>query len=153
MIYFDTSALIKRFVLEEGSSVMRNLMSQPGPFASATIAYAEVYSWLARRHREGSLPTQHYASACAQFEHDWPAFLHVELQDDVLRLARDLIQRRALRSFDAIHLASAVSLQVGLSEAITMVAADERLLHAATAEQLSVLNVETAKPPPRFRSR
>jgi predicted nucleic acid-binding protein len=151
--YFDTSALIKRFVHEKGSPVMRNLMSRPVPFASATIAYAEVYSGLTRRHREGSLPTPHYTSACAQFEHDWPAFLHVELQEEVLRLARDLIKRHALRSFDAIHLASALSLQVGLSEAITMVAADERLLQAAAAEQLGVLNVEAAKTPPRFPNR
>ena len=132
---------------------MRTLRSQPGPFATATIAYAEAYSGLTRRHREGFLSRTRYASACEQLERDWPAFLHVELQEEVLRLARDLIQRHVLRSFDAIHLASALSLQVGLSEAMTVVAADERLLHAATAEQLSVLNVETAKPPPRFRSR
>ncbi|MGH7167948.1 MAG: type II toxin-antitoxin system VapC family toxin, partial [Nitrospiraceae bacterium] len=83
MIYFDTSALIKRYVAEKGSSVMRTLRSQPGPFATATIAYAEAYSGLTRRHREGFLSRTRYASACEQLELDWPAFLHVELQEEV----------------------------------------------------------------------
>ena len=82
--------------------------------------------------------------ACRQFETDWQAYLRVELEDNILLLARDLIQRRPLRGFDAIHLASALRLKIVLGEEITFAAADGRLLKAAEAENLKPLNVETA---------
>jgi uncharacterized protein len=66
----------------------------------------------------------------------------VELQGEVLLLARDLIKRRPLRGFDAIHLASALTLGRELGEPITFVAADARLLDAAKAKKLRVVNPE-----------
>jgi hypothetical protein len=44
-----------------------------------------------------------------------------------------------------VHLASAVSLKSALGEEFTFAAADERLLHAAQAEGLEALNVETER--------
>jgi predicted nucleic acid-binding protein len=142
--YLDTSALIKRFVDEKGSSVAHSLVQQGGPIATATIAYAEVFSGLARKLREKHLSRALFGQACRQFEGDWQAYIRVELHTEILVLARDLIQRYPLRGFDAVHLASAVSLQNALGEGITFVAADGRLLKAAESEKLDVLNIETA---------
>jgi len=142
MNYLDTSSLIKRFVTEKGSPRVESLVSQRGHVATAKIAYAEVYAGLARKHREGHLPGSQYALACRQFESDWRAYVRLDLQDEILSLARDLIQRHPLRGFDAIHLASALSLKTALGEDVTFAAADERLLRAARAERLRPLNVE-----------
>ena len=144
MIYLDTSALIKRFVNEKGSPLVQSLMKRGEPVATAKIAYAEIFAGLARKLREGHLPKGLYALACRQFDRDWQSYLRVELQDDILFLARDLIQRHPLRGFDALHLASALSLKNALGEEITFAAADERLLRAAGAEKFGALNVETA---------
>jgi hypothetical protein len=62
-------------------------------------------------------------------------------------MARDLIQRHPLKGFDAIHLASALSLKSALGEEMTFAAADERLLQAAEGAGLRPLNVETAQAP------
>lgn len=43
MIYFDTSALIKIFVLEKGSEQALRLAQDHFPLATAAIAYAEIY--------------------------------------------------------------------------------------------------------------
>ncbi len=51
--------------------------------------------------------------------------------------------KRKKWGFDAVHLASALSLKKALGEEITFTAADERLLRAAKAERLDALNVET----------
>jgi predicted nucleic acid-binding protein len=142
MNYLDTSALIKRFVAEKGSPRVERLVSHGGHVATAKIAYAEVYAGLARKHREGHLPGSQYALACRQFESDWQAYVRLDLQDEILVLARDLIRRHPLRGFDAIHLASALSLKAALGEDVTFAAADERLLRAARAERLRPLNVE-----------
>ncbi len=142
MNYLDTSSLIKRFVTEKGSPRVESLVSQRGHVATAKIAYAEVYAGLARKHREGHLPGSQYALACRQFESDWQSYVRLDLEDEILILARDLIQRHPLRGFDAIHLASALSLKAALGEDVTFAAADERLLRAARAERLRPLNVE-----------
>lgn len=147
MTYVDTSALIKRFVAEPGSALLHRLVAHAGPVATTTIAYAEVYAGLTRKRWEGGLAPDQYARACEQFEQDWHAYVRVDLHDEILVLARDLIRRHRLRGFDAIHLASAVSLARAVGEPLAFAAADERLLRAASAERLRPLNVETAQRP------
>ena len=144
MNYLDTSALIKRFVGERGSDRVDALMAAGEPVATGKIAYAEVHSGLARKRREKAVSERDYRLACGRFESDWQAFVRVELTDEVLRLARDVIRRRGLRAFDALHLASAVGLQARLGEAVVFAAADRKLLAAARAEGLTPLDVESA---------
>jgi predicted nucleic acid-binding protein len=146
MTYLDTSALIKRFVREPGSEVVAKLLEGRAPVATAKIAFAEVYSGLTRRFREGGLSGRAYALVCRQFERDWPGYLRVELHDEILVSARDLIRRHPLRAYDAIHLASALSLRKMLGEEVTFAASDERLLRAATSARLTTLNVELNRP-------
>lgn len=85
-----------------------------------------------------------YSTDGRQFEGDWHAYVRVELQDDILLLARDLIQRHPLKGFDAVHLASALRLKAALGEEIRFAAADKNLLRAAQIEKLDTINVETA---------
>ena len=144
MIYLDTSALIKRFVNEKGSPLVQSIVQRTEAIATAKIAYAEIFAGLTRKLREGNLSKAQYALACRQFESDWHAYLRVELEDDILLLARDLIQRRPLRGFDVVHLASALRLKIALGEEVTFAAADGRLLKAAEGENLEPLNVEIA---------
>lgn len=145
MNYLDTSALIKRFVQEKGSRLVQTLMGQGEPIATAKIAYIEVYAGLNRKFREGHLSRMHHTRACKQFETDWTAYIRVDLQDEILRLARDLIQRHPLKGFDAVHLTSALELRNALGEGVTFVAADERLLRAARTENLGILHAETVE--------
>ena len=72
MTYLDTSALVKRFVSEAGSSEVQSLFLGGGPVASATIAYAEMYSGaeilssargLIQRHGLRAFDAIHLASA------------------------------------------------------------------------------------------
>ena len=142
MNYLDTSALIKRFVTEKGSELVQAIVIRETPVATAKIAYAEVYAGLARKHREGHLSATGYGLACRQFGIDWDADVRVDLRDEILFLARDLIQRHPLKGFDGIHLASALSLKNALDEENVLVAADNRLLRAARTEGLQTLNVE-----------
>jgi predicted nucleic acid-binding protein len=144
MIYLDTSALIKRFVTEVGSETVNDLVKGTAPVVTAKIAFAEVHAGLKRKHREGLLPDRDYTLSVRQFEDDWESYIRVDLRDETLRLARDLIRRHPLRGFDAIHLASALTFKSAVREDLTFGAADVRLLRAAKSEGLTSLNVETA---------
>lgn len=141
MTYLDTSALIKRFVNEQGSELVDRMMKGQVPIATAKIAFAEVFAALARRRRDGSLADSEYALGCKQFEEDWRSYLQVELRDSVLFCARDVVQRRPLTGFDAVHLASALALRSGLGQMVTFVAGDRRLLAAAQAEGFEIVDV------------
>lgn len=145
MNYLDTSALIKRFVAEKGSSLVRVLIERHGPVATSKVAYAEVYSALSRKRREGFLSGAQYLMVRRQFETEWSAYIRVDLSDEILFLARDLIQRHPLKGFDAIHLATALELKEALGQQIAFVGADERQLQAAALENLIALNVESVR--------
>ncbi|MGH7854952.1 MAG: type II toxin-antitoxin system VapC family toxin [Candidatus Binatia bacterium] len=144
MTYFDTSALVKRFVQEKGSPVVHSLFKSAAGVATAKIAYAEIFAGLNRKLRERDLSKAQYSVACRQFENDWHAYVRVELQDDILLLARDLIQRHPLKGFDAVHLGSALCLRAALGEEMSFAAADKNLLRAAQIEKFDTINVETA---------
>lgn len=133
-------------MLEKGSTLVDELHRQNTRVVTAKIAYAEVYSGLTRRKREGDLTRSQYALACRRFERDWQAYVRLDLVDEILGRARDLIQRHPLRGFDALHLASALNFQSELGEQVVFAAADERLLRAARAERLRAVNVESAEP-------
>lgn len=144
MIYFDTSALIKLFILEKGSENAQRLFHDHFPPATAVIAHAEIYSGVNRRKREGHLSSQQYTRLSRRFEEHWATYIRIELTEEVLAGAKELLERYPLRAFDAIHLASAISLQKGIREPLQFAAADSRLLDAASAERLTPRNVEKA---------
>ena len=137
MIYFDTSALIKLFILEKGSEEAQRLSRDYFPVATATIAYPETYSGFNRKKREGFLSARQYTKLGRRFEEHWTTCIRIELTGEVLTLAKVLLERYPLRAFDAIHLASAISLQKGIQEPLQFAAADIRLLNASSAEQLT----------------
>jgi predicted nucleic acid-binding protein len=129
------------------------LTQADAPVGTATIAYAEMYAGLTRRHRDGDLSAIDYATACEQFERDWTGYLRIRLDEDVLRAARHVIERHGLRGFDGIHVASALTLQNQWDQTVVVVAADQRLLHAAALEGLATLDVETGGATRRGRHR
>lgn len=142
MNYFDTSALIKRFVAEPGSKRVDTVLAKEPILATSKVAYAEVHAGLARKLRERALTTAAYRRTSHAFDDDWRAYLRVDLADPLLLIVRDLVRRHPLRGFDAIHLASAMRLQEQLGEEIRLVASDDRLLTAAGKEGLQILDVQ-----------
>lgn len=144
MNYFDTSALLKRYVDEAGSLTVRTMLGDTEPGAVSKIAYAEVYGALIRRYRARAFSRSAYSRFCREFEREWAGYLRIDLSDDVLSLARGVIQKHALRGFEGIHLSSALFLKRSLAEETLFVAADEQLLKAARSERLRTLNPEAA---------
>lgn len=141
MIYLDTSALIKRYIWESGSEQVRQVFRENVMIITSKVAYAEIYAAFTRRMREGDLARVRYGQVCRLFELEWPAYLIVEVHDEVLHLSRDLIKKYPLRGFDALHLASAKSLRQHLKTSITFGGADQRLLESAKAEGFKLLPV------------
>lgn len=137
MRYFDASALVKRYVREKGSVKVRRLLA-PDVSATSRLSAVEITSALMRRARERAFTDAERDRALAALEKDMSSLLVVELTPDVVKRAQTLLQRRPLRSGDAIQLASCLYLQAELGEPVTIVIFDARLADVARLEGLRV---------------
>jgi uncharacterized protein len=130
MIYLDTSALVKLVVEEEESrSLERWLVYQELPIVTSVIGKMELVR-ACRRMDPVSVSTAYLLLA------DLPL---VPLTGSVLETAEN-IGPPALRSLDALHLASAFHLGDALTSFVTY---DKRLRDAAVLTDLRVMNPGT----------
>ena len=135
LVYFDSSALVKLVVEEEGSEVASALWDGCDAALSSRLAYPEVCAALAAARRNHDLDDAAYTAAAAGWEEFWAATRAVELTAPVARRAGELAAGRGVRGSDAVHLAS--MLAVGASDLV--VAVWDRRLHAGVvAERLLV---------------
>ena len=105
-LYVDTSSLVKLYVTEAGSDVVRQLVGDANVVATSVVAYAETRAALARLRREGVLTASKLTSAKRELDEQWPTYLTLEATDALCREAGELAERYSVRGFDSIHLAS-----------------------------------------------
>jgi predicted nucleic acid-binding protein len=145
--YFDSSALIKRYVTEIGSRGILNLFQPDADhfFVTSRLTMTEIYSALNRRRREESVSIVDYQINAAAFKRDSSVtYQFIELTLDVVDLSRSLLEQHPLRANDAIQLASALLANHSLTAAglapLAFLSADNRLSQVAGATGLSVIN-------------
>jgi predicted nucleic acid-binding protein len=138
---------VKRYILETGRAWMRRLTApkaKNGVFFSQ-LATVELEVALARKVAEGALSAGGRDRAVALFRrHLRDLYNTLPISDDVLQRARTLVRLpglpHPLRTYDALHLATALTLADTLAAAkaspSTFVAADRKLL--AIAQQLGL---------------
>lgn len=139
MIFLDTSALVCLYVVEPGTPALLQHLGPDRRLAVCDLAWVELHSAFARRAREGRLAERPRQSVLSRFRADWPRYASLPLDMDLLRRAALLVERRALRSLDAIHLAAALGLALELRSPLPFASLDQRLCRAAAAEGLPLL--------------
>ena len=142
LYYVDTSALVKRYHLEQGSDRIDRLFADANAgLVMAGFALTELTSALDRKCQEGLLTGEGLAQVLAVVAWDVLAeFWLVELDRAHVRLSQSLILSHHLRTLDALHLAVIVSIK---DLHPVLVSADARLLQAAGKEGIELLNPET----------
>jgi predicted nucleic acid-binding protein len=135
-LYLDTSSLFKLYVEEPGSHAIEALASRAETVHTSRVAYAEFRGSIARARRDHRVPDVAYSEALGDFENSWLTYSVHEVTEALVRRAGELAAKHYLRGFDAIHLASAITLQEELGEPVTFSASDDRLMSAAAAEGL-----------------
>lgn len=127
MIYLDSSALLKLLFQEDESEALEQWLTSHQSVAKVSSELAKVEVTRACRRLDPAV---------------LPAARSLLTQLDLVPLSRDVLERAdelgdpMLRSLDALHLASALSLGSHLS---TFVAYDRRLLAAAETAGLAPL--------------
>ena len=140
MIYFDTSALAKKYLKKEKgrSKVLELLASNTQHLVSSALTHLEVISALTRRQKE----IAGFEKAVDAFRDDWDTFIVWAVDGDVLDDAVGLIGLYRLKAADAIHLATARSVRRHTKDQLLVVSSDRELLTAAKQEGLLVMDPE-----------
>ncbi|MGA9350850.1 MAG: type II toxin-antitoxin system VapC family toxin [Anaerolineae bacterium] len=145
--YFDSSALVKRYVAETGTDWIRRLCALGAGHTLYTvrISGAEIIAALFRRTRMGTLAVADAQAAATQFKADLRNHYQiVEVTEQLIDLAMTLAEKHGLRGYDAVQLAAALELQAARAalslSTITFVCADDPLNKAAKAEGLPAEN-------------
>jgi predicted nucleic acid-binding protein len=130
IIYFDASALVKRYVAEVGSASVERLVGQAEVAGTAVITRAEVAAALAKAVRIGLLGKEEASLALRVFNGEWENFVRIQMTEVVISRAAILAWDYGLRGYDAVHLASALFWQDMLGESIVVASFDRELWEA-----------------------
>lgn len=136
ILYLDTSALVKLYVNEAGSTLVKRHLEAAETAATSVVAYAEARAAFARRLREGAVTAVRHRARLARLNQDWLHYALVELNPGLTRQAGDVAEVYGLRGFDSIHLASALWLKESTALPLLFASYDDRLSAAANAAGL-----------------
>jgi len=145
--YFDSSALVKRYINETGSTWVCGLFD-PGLRHEAFIAAitpVEIVAAIARRARGKTITQVDAVAACTQFRADLQtSYQVIELTDALLNNTMSLAETYALRGYDAVQLAAALAVNALCAESdlppLIFVSADGELNAVAASMGLAIDN-------------
>ena len=142
-IYLDTSALLKLYIEEEGTSRVTQVTADADrqDIVILDIARVEFRSGIRRRERESDLTGAEANRVLNQLELDVSSRLLVQPSSSaVLEEATRLVDQHPLRALDALQLAGSLVFQRSAPRPVTFVSADTQLCLAAEREHLATLN-------------
>jgi predicted nucleic acid-binding protein len=135
-VFFDSSAFVKRYVREEGTDVVLSWCDQATELCLSGIALPEIVSAFCRLLREDLVSPVQYRHLKTMLMADISDAAICDLTPEVIRHSIIRLEKNVLRGMDAIHLGSALALNVDL-----FVSADARQCDAATQAGLRVVQV------------
>ena len=149
--YFDTSALVKYYIVETGTRWVRALIEERdgdqwvNMISTSALTWAETVSAFSKHRRSKLISDSLCARLIARFLRDGRSrYARVPADDTAINLAVELIQHHPLRAYDAVQLATALRLNQVLQDnrlsSVTFVSADDVLCDVARAEGVSAEN-------------
>lgn len=153
-VFFDASALAKRYAPEAGSDFINELfLSFPlAQMQISTIGISEIISVLVRKRNDGRLPTKLFQQALLEVGEEIinnEAFSFSSVDDQLIFSSQKLIVQHNINATDAIILQSCLESVARLQQEdkLVLLSSDKRLLRAAQNENLIVFDPEIASFP------
>ena len=138
MIYFfDTSALIKRYVQEKGSNIVDNLMESADEIFISAITRIESISAARRLLEERSLSKSDFNVFKDNLASDFPFFTVVDFSEYIEKKAIELIEKYQIKTLDAIQLACCLAAREDIDHLVT---SDVKLARTASDVGIDTIN-------------
>ena len=141
--YFDTSAMLKIYIEEDGTDRVLTLIDEDSDnrLFILELTLLEARSALGRRERMRSVSTDTANDALAQIDRDRTSLFTIRpISALVMDEAFRLIDNHPLRALDALQLAGCILLSQAYHPPPIFVCADYDLCAAATAERIPTIN-------------
>ncbi len=150
--YFDASALAKAYVEEKGSTIVEYILENTAisQWRVLMLGLAETTSIFVRKRNNNKISVESFHASLRALRDDFiddPDVIKVAATSELVMSALPLIIEYSINSTDAVVLRSALdinSLELERGRELLLVTADKRLVSAAEAEGLRVINPETA---------
>jgi len=144
LYYLETSALVKLYVRESGTERVLALANRTteNRLAILGLSQVELRSAVRRRERNGEILPLVATQLLETFKrHVETRFVSQIINDFVLDIASALVDRHALRAYDAVQLAGYVALRNSTGTDVPVfVSSDHALLEAARIEGIPILD-------------
>ena len=140
--YFDTSALIKLYIREEGTGAVLDVAESLADdhLIILDLTLLESRSAIRRREREGDILGSAANQILERIEWDGSSSFLVQPAASVIEEAARLLDSHPLRTMDALQLGGCLTIRHSTPPPLTFVCADTRLCDAAGMEGLATLN-------------
>lgn len=139
LLYMDSSALVKRYVVEDESPAVLERMDEAPIVGTSSITRVEVPAALKKAVRTGALRPHEGEEANQAFREDWLDVTRISVTDMLEARAGDLAWLHDLRAYDAVQLAAALTWRderADTDDAFAFACYDIDLRRAARAEGL-----------------
>jgi len=133
LVFFDSSAFVKRYVSENGTEAVLNWCDQATEIGLSAITLPEIVSAFCRLRRVGKIDDTQYRQMKTLLLADIEDAAICDLTPAVLAQSITSLEANVLRGMDAIHIGSAVALQANV-----FISSDKRQRDAAARAGLRV---------------
>ena len=137
ILFFDTSALIKRYIVEPGGKKVDELFDIASQIIVSPITKIETHSALKRLLEERNIAKVDYLNLIKEINHDFEFFTILPFSQEIEANAVTLIEKYPLKTLDSIQLASCISKKEIID---SMVVADLKLKKAVDAENITTID-------------
>jgi len=127
IVYFDMSALVKRYIREEGSDEVIALIEQAGTPGSSVLTQVEMAAAIEKAARISGASAEIALEVWQDFLDDWLSFTRLRISPGTIERACKIAWEYSLRGYAALHLAAALSWQEMLNAPVTLAAFDRDL--------------------------
>jgi predicted nucleic acid-binding protein len=131
ILYFDTSALVKRYIRESNSDDVFTLFDQVEKVGSILLTKVEMASAITKTIRMNWVDPKEAEIAWGDFLSQWSSFTRLAISTSLIDRASRLAKDYSLRAYDAMHLAAAHNWQEILDMPVTIATFDRELWLAA----------------------
>ncbi len=134
--FFDTSALIKKYVTEVGSEIVKLRLNQSTSIIVSSTTKIECFSVISRMMANREMTASEANYLHQQITEDFLFFEVVPFNEILETIALEMVNKHLLRTLDAIQLASALSVH----QIQHFFVSDIKLKASGKAEGLSVID-------------
>jgi predicted nucleic acid-binding protein len=141
--FLDTSALIKKYIIEQGSDLVKDYLTQSQLVYVSGTARVECFSVIGRMVTNGDLDSKQANDLKFEIIRDFLFFQIIPFNELTESIALELIQKHRLKTLDSIQLASAL---IPKQRPDYFLGADKKLNACALLEGFNIVNPNENQP-------